>query len=187
MSAPQIATESIPPLQAPSAQSGRVLRVWPAVVIAAAYWLTMFVLSRLDLPIFAGFFSSVGASLLTGLLFTIWFLTRRAIRGRDRLLVILAAVAGAALVGVASDKSVGVVGLLFIGPPVLVTGWALWLLVARKWSPAVIRNGLLVVLALVWGQFTLVRVNGVDGDQSTSISARWSTTAADQYLSKHRV
>ena len=184
MPTPQIATESIPPLQAPSAQSVRVLRVWPAVVIAAAYWLTMFVLSRLDLPIFAGFFSSVGASLLTGLLFTIWFLTRRAIPGRDRLLVILAAVAGAALVGVASDKSVGVVGLLFIGPPVLVTGWALWLLIARKWSPTAIRNGLLVALALAWAPFTLVRVNGVDGDQSTSISARWSTTAEDQYLAE---
>jgi outer membrane protein assembly factor BamB len=184
MSTPQIATESIPPLQAPAAESRRVLRVWPAVVIAAAYWVTMTILSRLDLPIFAGFFSSVGASALTGLLFSIWFLTRRAIPGMDRLLVILAAVAGAVLVGFVSDKSVGFGGLLFIGPPVLVTAWALWLLIARKWSAAVIRNGLLVTLVVIWGQFLLVRINGVDGDQKPSVSGRWSTSAEDIYLAQ---
>src|SRR5580704_15488353 len=128
MSAPQIATESIPPLQGPSAQSLRVLRVWPAVVLAAAYWVAMLVISQLDLPIFAGFFSSVGASVLTGLLFSIWFLTRRAIPGTDRLLLVLAVVAGAMLVGFGSDKSVGFQGLVFIGPPLLVTACAIWLL-----------------------------------------------------------
>ncbi len=184
MSTPQIATESIPPLQAPAAQSPRVLRVWPAVVIAAAYWLAMLVITKLDLPIFAGFFSSVGASVLTGLLFSIWFLTRSAIPGTDRLLAILVVVAGAMLVGFGSDKSVGFQGLLFIGPPLLVTACAIWLLIARKRSPTVIRNGLVVALALAWAPFLLIRINGVDGDQQASISGRWSTTAEDRYLAE---
>jgi outer membrane protein assembly factor BamB len=184
MSTPQIATESIPPLQAPAAQSPRVLRVWPAVVIAAAYWLAMLVITKLDLPIFAGFFSSVGASVLTGLLFSIWFLTRRAIPGTTRLLAILVVVAGAMLVGFGSDKSVGFQGLLFIGPPLLVTACAIWLLIARKRSPTVIRNGLVVALALAWAPFLLIRINGVDGDQQASISGRWSTTAEDRYLAE---
>ena len=44
-------------------------------------------------------------------------------------------------------------GIVFAGPGILCTAWAVWLLVARKWSPSVIRNGLLVLLVLVWGQF----------------------------------
>jgi outer membrane protein assembly factor BamB len=180
----QTETAPIPQPQTPAAASPRVLRVWPALAIAAAYWLTMTVLSKLDLPIFAGFFSSVGASLATALLFSIWFLSRRAIPGWDRVLVVFAAVAGAVLVGFVDDPSVGFGGLLFIGPPALVTAWAIWLLIARSWSPAVIRNGLLVVLAIVWTQFTLIRINGVDGDQKASISGRWSTTAEDLYLAQ---
>jgi outer membrane protein assembly factor BamB len=158
--------------------------VWPAVVIAAAYWATVVGLSRLDLPIFAGFFSMVAASLLTGLAFSIWFLTRRAIPGKDRSIVILAAIAAAVLVGFVSDHSVGFGGVLFIGPPVLVTAWAIWLLIARTRSPSVIRNGMLVALVLAWGEFTLVRINGVDGDQHASVSGRWSTTAEDIYLAE---
>ena len=101
-------------------------------MLAVAYWVAMLVISRLDLPIFAGFFSSVGASVLTGLLFSIWFLTRRAIPGTDRLLAVLAVVAGALVVGFGSDKSVGFQGLLFIGPPMLVTACAICLLIAAK-------------------------------------------------------
>jgi outer membrane protein assembly factor BamB len=184
MSNPLTAAQSTPETASPVAAPPRVLRVWPPVVLAIVYWVTMATLSTLDLPIFAGFFSAVGASLLTGLLFLIWFSTRRALPGRDRILLILAAVAAAVVVGLASDKSVGFQGLVFIGPPLLVTGAAIWLLIARHWSPAVIRNGLLVTLALVWGVFTIVRINGVDGDQKASMSWRWSTSAEDLYLAQ---
>src|ERR1700733_11578042 len=161
MSAPQVESKMIPLAPTPAAAPRRVLRVWPAVVIAAAYWVAIFVASRLDLVIYKGFFAAMISGLLVGLLFTIWFYSRRAIPGKDRLLLFFAVIAMAAIVAVLSDSSVGIQGVLFAGPGVLCTAWALWLLIARKWSPATIRNGLLVALVLVWGQFFFVRINGV--------------------------
>ncbi|HXY34926.1 MAG TPA: hypothetical protein VEI07_11910, partial [Planctomycetaceae bacterium] len=184
MSAPQIEAAPIPELQPPAAASPRVLRVWPAVVIAAGYWVAMTVISQLDLVISHGFFSAVGASLLTGLLFLTWLLTRRAIPGRDRLILCFALIVAGAIVKFLGDGSVGVVGLLFAGPGFLCTGWAVWLLIARRWSPATIRNGLLVVLALVCAQFSLIRINGIDGQQKASISPRWERSAEDLYLAE---
>ncbi|HET6328565.1 MAG TPA: PQQ-binding-like beta-propeller repeat protein [Planctomycetaceae bacterium] len=173
------------PSQTPVARSPRVLRVWPAVAIAVAYWLAILVISRLDLVISTTFFATVITSVLTGFVFLIWLLSRRAIPGRDRLMVLFALVGGTVLVNYLSDASVGVMGILFAGPGVLCTAWAAWLLGARKWSPTVIRNGLLIVLALVWAQFTLVRINGVDGRQQASISLRWTRTPEELYLAEH--
>jgi outer membrane protein assembly factor BamB len=182
MSAPQVESETIPLDSTPAAAPRRVLRVWPAVVIAAAYWVAIFVASRLDLVIYKGFFAAMISGLLAGLLFTVWFYSRRAIPGKDRLLLFFAVIAMGAVVAVLSDSSVGIQGVLFAGPGVLCTAWALWLLIARKWSPATVRNGLLVALVLVWGQFFFVRINGVDGAQHASISPRWARTSEDIYL-----
>jgi outer membrane protein assembly factor BamB len=185
MSAPQIETMSTPNPAGHSVPARPQLRVWPAVLIVVAYWVAVTVCSKLDLPIYKGFFSSVIASFLTGLLFAIWFLTRRAIPGRDRLIVFGVAVAGTVLVRYVADSSVGFIGVLFAGLPLLCTAWAIWLLIARKWSPAVIRNGLLILLFLIWGQFTLVRIDGIDGEQKADVSLRWSRTAEDLYLAEH--
>lgn len=184
MSAPMAQTESIPQPETPVAKPRPRLRVWPAVVIALAYWVAIATIVKLDMVISQTFFSTVITSFVTGLAFIVWLYSRRALPGKDRLILLAALIVATALVIVLGDPSVGPMGLIFAGPGILCTAAAVWLLIARKWSPAVIRNGLLVLLALVWGQFLAVRINGVDGRQSASISPRWQMTAEDLYLAE---
>jgi outer membrane protein assembly factor BamB len=185
MSAPVAQTETIPQPEMPVARPQPRLRVWPAVVIAVAYWVAIATIMRLDMVISQTFFSTVITSFVTGLAFMVWLYSRRALPGKDRLILLAALIVATALVIVLGDPSVGPIGLLFAGPGVLCTAAAVWLLIARKWSPRVIRNGLLVLLVLVWGQFLAIRINGVDGRQTASISARWEKTAEELYLAEH--
>jgi hypothetical protein len=151
MSAPVAQTESIPQPETPVAKPRPRLRVWPAVVIALAYWVAIATIVKLDMVISQTFFSTVITSFVTGLAFIVWLYSRRALPGKDRLILLAALIVATALVIVLGDPSVGPMGLIFAGPGILCTAAAVWLLIARKWSPAVIRNGLLVLLALVWG------------------------------------
>jgi outer membrane protein assembly factor BamB len=185
MSAPATQSETIQQTDTPVARPRPQLRVWPAVVIAVAYWVAIVTVMRLDMVISLTFFSTVITSFVTGLAFMIWLYSRRALPAKDRLILFAGLVVATAVVLAQGDSSVGPVGLLFAGPGVLCTAAAIWLLIARKWSPRVIRNGLLVLLALVWGQFLAVRVNGVDGRQQASISPRWQKSAEELYLAEH--
>ena len=162
------------------------LRVWPAVAIAVAYWVAIATITRLDMVISQTFFATVIASFVTGMVFMLWLYSRlAALPGKDRLILLAALIIASAVVIALGDPSVGPMGLIFAGPGILCTAAAVWLLIARKWSTTVIRNGLLVVLALVWGQFLAVRINGIDGRQSASISGRWQKTAEELYLAEH--
>ena len=68
----------------PSAATGpaapaRTLRIWPAVLLVAAYWAFVTVMGRIDNPIFVIFMSSMAASALLLLAFTGWWMTRGAV------------------------------------------------------------------------------------------------------------
>jgi outer membrane protein assembly factor BamB len=185
MSAPVTQSETIPQPDTPVAKPRPRLRVWPAVVIAVAYWVAFATIMLLDMVISSTFFATVIVSFVTGLAFMIWLYSRRALPGKERLILFAALVVATVIVIALGDPSVGPVGLLFAGPGFLCTAAAVWLLIARKWSPRVIRNGLLVLLVLIWGQFLAIRINGVDGRQQASISARWEKSAEDLYLAEH--
>jgi outer membrane protein assembly factor BamB len=185
MSAPVAQTNAIPQPQVPFAKPRPRLRVWPAVAIAVAYWVAIATIMKLDMVISQTFFSTVITSFITGLAFMLWLYSRRALPGKDRLMLLAALIIATAVVIALGDPSVGPVGLIFAGPGILCTAAAVWLLIARKWSTPVIRNGLLLVLVLVWGQFLAIRINGVDGRQQASISGRWQKTAEELYLAEH--
>ncbi len=160
-------------------------RIWPAVILVAAYWIFRFVTgSLLDLSIYVGFFSMVGAAGLLILLFFAWWLTNRRIKVSERLLAI-AAIAACAFVAVKlSDKSIGLFSVLFFGLPLVISAWTLWLLVSRRRSVVIQRIGLLAILVLVLGNFTLVRNDGIDGSQQSAIHWRWSPKAEDLFLAE---
>ena len=83
-------------------------RVWPALVLVAVYWSFRLISgSLLDLSIYAGFFSMVGAAGLLILLFFAWWLTNRRIKISERLGVVLAVVVGAFIAEALSDKTIG--------------------------------------------------------------------------------
>jgi outer membrane protein assembly factor BamB len=71
---------------------------------------------------------------------------------------------------------------LFFALPAVLTGWAVWLMVAGYGSPRLRRAGVLTVICLTWGYFTLVRLDGVDGSQNSSIHWRWTPKAEELFL-----
>ena len=166
--------------------SAQVLpRVWPAVTLVAAYWIFRLVTgSLLDLSIYVGFFSMVGAAVLLILLFFAWWLTNRRIRMSERLLAV-AAVAVCACVAVKlSDKSIGLFSVVMFGLPMVISAWTFWLLVTRSRSIVIQRVGLLAILCLVFGSYTLVRNDGIDGRQQAAIHWRWSPKAEELFLAE---
>ena len=86
--------------------------------------------------------------------------------------------------GLASDPSVGVIGLVFVGVPIVLTVWLAWLAFARNRSLDLRRWGSVVVMLIVWASFTLARVEGIDGQNHAELSWRWSPSKEDAYAAE---
>jgi outer membrane protein assembly factor BamB len=79
------------------------------------------------------------------------------------------------------DPSIGVFGLLFSGLPIVLTAWALWMVLARGLSLSLCGLGALAVVWSCWASFALVRIDGMSGELKPDLSWRWSPTAEDLF------
>jgi outer membrane protein assembly factor BamB len=156
--------------------------IWVLLVLVAAFWAVPFVLKQLDFPIYAGFFSSVGSVGVLTLAFTAWWFTYGGGRLRDRFLIFLSIIAIGFVVSRLIDQSVGAMGFVFFGVPVGLSAVIIWLFLTRNRSAALRSWGMLTAFALVCGSMTLMRVDGIDGNQKAAASWRWSKSAEDLYL-----
>jgi outer membrane protein assembly factor BamB len=182
-------TQAPAPGQAPAAAAPAPAppRVWPAVVLVGLYWVAFFVLGRLQdaaqVGMFALFLGSLASCVLLLLLFSVWWFLSGRVSRRDRLLVFGAAVACGVVAAVLSPaKDDALVPWLLLSLPVVFTAWAAWLLVARRVSARTRRLGLLAVLVLTWGAFTLVRTDGLWGNGAMAYHWRWTATPEELYL-----
>jgi outer membrane protein assembly factor BamB len=177
--APQVAEQ-------PAASPSPALRVWPAVVIIAAFWLGDVALMQADIVISQAFMSRVGWWLLCSLVLVIYWLTRRQIRWSERLSAVAAAATGAGVCASVSPETLGTMNAIFFGFPLVWTAWVAWMLFARNASERTRRVGLLVCIALVWAGVSLVRVDGVDGNMLPGLHWRWTPTAEQLYLAEQK-
>jgi outer membrane protein assembly factor BamB len=159
-------------------------RYWPAVVMLAAYWAYAFTCRHLELSMGVLFLSRMVALLLLLLAFSIWWLTNRRIARGERWLTVTITLAGAALAVPFTRSTLGpavvVLGLLFV-----FTVGTVWLVVSKRATPRVRRWGLWASIMLVWGGCTLVRWNGLSGDQESDVHWRWTPTAEELFLAEH--
>ena len=159
-------------------------RYWPAVGILAAYWAFAFFFRRLEPSMGVLFFSRLAALALLLLLFSIWWLTNRRLARGERWLTVAVTLAGAALAVPFTWSTIGP-AVVLIGLPFVFTVGTLWLLASKWAAPGVRRWGLWAAIWLVWGGFTLVRFNGLSGDQETEVHWRWTPTAEELFLAEH--
>ncbi|HEY5315011.1 MAG TPA: PQQ-binding-like beta-propeller repeat protein [Pirellulales bacterium] len=157
-------------------------RVVPGLVLVAIFWAVHTAAALAGWPISSTFFARAGACALLTLLFPLWWLTNRSVRMRDRLLALAVMIVGCGLAIAVSRQTLGTIGVLFMGLPFVFTGWVLWLLVSRKWSPGVQRVGLAITVSLVWCSMGLVRMDGITGDLQANIQWRWAPRPEDAYL-----
>jgi outer membrane protein assembly factor BamB len=159
----------------------RPMRLWPGYLLIAIYWAVALGVGLFDLPIMISFMTSAGVGALVILLFTIWWLTNRTIRGRDRLLIFAALVLGAVACGAVSQKTLSTGGVLFFGLPWALTAWIAWAAIARRLPPPVFRWGAIAAISLVWIYASLLRMDGLSGDLKADVHWRWEPTAEFEY------
>jgi outer membrane protein assembly factor BamB len=153
-------------------------------VLLGLFWTTYSVWRWTELGTslgFLGFLILLGVGGLTTLLFIIWWLAASRAPWTERFVVLGTAVGCGVGAGLLADKLLGPF-LLLPGLPLVLTAWAVGLLVARKWPTGQRRVTLIGVLCLGWGAFLLVRGEGMWGDGQMTLRWRWSQTPEQAYL-----
>jgi outer membrane protein assembly factor BamB len=155
------------------------------IVLIAVYW-GWFVLSDwLELTTFPRFITRTLAGLLLLLIFVGWWCANRRIPWRTRLVGFLAFVVGGVVANIFGDRSVSGFALLTGPGCMLITAWALWLVLARGMRPGVQQAGLVAVICLAWAFLSLVRMDGLSGDLRPSVRWRWEPDALDAFAVFH--
>ena len=163
--------------------TGRPIRVWPALVMVALFWI--FWVAHYEIPMDAGtrFLSRMAVNLLLLLGFLIWWLSRSSIRWSDRLLAVGLWIAGTFAAVMVADKTLGqLFAMLLSTASIAITTWTLWVWFSRTASPGIQRLGFCVVMFLTLGYFTLLRWDGLWANQFPSFSWRWSQTPEQLFL-----
>ena len=118
-------------------------------------------------------------------LFLIWWLFFSRVWHMDRWLILGACIAIGAAAYFLYHKSM-VMGIMFFVVPVVITAWAAWLLVT-PWMRWPARSaGLIVVLLLAWGSFTVQRFDGIDGNFDSAVSLRWTPTDEQRFMAERK-
>src|SRR5262245_13822557 len=174
------ATAAEAPAARPAALPRRP-RLWPGVVIVALMWPLILVPGWVAPGTMTQFMAMFWGPLIAAGAVLAWWLFAGRVRWSDRLLVPLACAALAVAAHFLSEPSFRFMLIIYVLPAVL-TAWVLWLLVTPALGWPVRRAGLLALFVLVWGCATLLRMDGITGSMSASVSFRWSPTPEDRFL-----
>lgn len=157
-------------------------RIWPAILLVAAFWGFHLWLMMTPKALFARF---MGMLISTGLLlisFLVWWSLDREGRRGQRLSVILTFFLVFIAVSAITFKSIGPMAIILTAVPWVFTIWAAWILIARTLPAPAQKRGLLVLIILTFSVFTLFRMDGLTGEGGMELSFRWSKTPEERYL-----
>src|SRR5262245_7566931 len=171
------------PGSAGAAGAGRSPRLWPGIVLLALFWTAWFIVARIDKPYFIAFIYNMAAPALLLILFSIWWWTNRRIPLADRVFGAVTVVALGVAVAPFCHQSIWF-GLPTEGLPRALTVLTLWALLVKWTGFSWNRLGLVVLLGLSWGYYTLIRVDGLDSTLKGDISWRWTPTAEELFLAQ---
>jgi outer membrane protein assembly factor BamB len=162
---------------------------WLGLVIVALMWLAIFFprwvepteMWQMMLPFFAPMIATVA--------FQLWWLFAGPIRWWERLLVLLACAAlGAGAFFFLYHPTVNgyppmynPFAVIMLILPWVMTAWVGALLVTPWLGWPVRQLALVGTVALVWGAFALIRIDGVDGTFHIEWSWRWTPTGEDRH------
>jgi outer membrane protein assembly factor BamB len=163
-------------------------RLWPALMILAVQWAAKLLAERFwpgePVWFYAVFFGPmIGAGLVL-----LWWLFASRVRWRDRFVVLLTVLAGGAAVLFTDPigPQVGVFKIALYALPIALTAGTLWLLITPPLAWPWRRLGLLAVLLVPLGYYALLRLDGVWGEMTASLSWRWIATTEDASLAEIR-
>lgn len=162
----------------------RPLRLWFPIALLVAYWTAVGVMRISELTMFVRFASGFGSFVVMALLFLGWWVFSRRLTRREKWPALVALVAGASVGAFASRRLLEPVPFVWVSFPFVFTAWAAWLVAARGFPPQRRAIGLLVATLLTFVPFTLIRVDGLSGEQRARYSWRWNPSAEELYLAE---
>ena len=167
--------------------ASRPLRLWPAVVMLALFWVFDLANGSFEMTMFARFMTRLAAHGLLSLGFLIWWLSSRGLSWRDRLLPLAVFLVGSIVVLRLCDPSIGVWAIFLTALPWVLTASTAWLLLSKRsgYSPATERVGLSMAVLVVLSSLALIRFDGLDGAQNSELDWRWSPTSEQLFLASH--
>ena len=179
---PSANQSNLGPALVPPPPGERRLRLWPAILIIALQWLVVKAVGWIAPETMLHFMTRLWAPFIGSLLFAGWWLFASRIRWKYRVTVFV----GCAVIAVPafllrhpSFSGIGLLAFFLYALPALTAVTVGWLLITPwlKWPAR--QAGLLVLFALVWGYFTLLRFDGTDGTMSAELPYRWVPTAEE--------
>ena len=170
------------------AAAAEPLRLWPGVLAVTVQWL-LWVGGRLLFPgaLVSGFLA-VGASFLGGVAVLIWwaFFSRapRSERWGGALLMVVALIA--TLPFIDESLSSAMMGMLyfFYAIPFLSLGIVVWAAAGRRLADRPRWAAMVATILLACGAWTLVRADGVTGNNAAEFSWRWAETPEERLLAE---
>jgi outer membrane protein assembly factor BamB len=160
------------------------LRLWPGVAIIALLWLVITAVNWLFPVTFFAFMTMFIAPMVATLALIVWWLSFSRLSWTDRIVCLSACIVYAGVAFAFKHSSFGIHAIFIYAVPTVLTAWVLWLLLSYFLPWPVRRAGLLIVLILVLGYFTLLRFDGLWGNITATLNYRWKHTEEDKYLAE---
>jgi outer membrane protein assembly factor BamB len=161
-------------------------RLWPGLGIVAAQWLVLTLPSLwwpgTQLQLDCLVWGAIGGAAAV----TLWWLFVSRAPWLDRGLGVLTFAACAVLSYPLFHPTLTyrMYGPIIRGLPLATTAWVLWLTLTPMLAWPGRRVGMLTAIALAWGYCTLLRMDGVDGSFTPTVSWRWDPTPEERFLAE---
>jgi outer membrane protein assembly factor BamB len=152
------------------------------VVIVAAQALAVQLAKQLAPGTVWLFYAMFMGPMIAAALFAGWWLFASRLPRRDRWLTLAAVAAIGGLAFLTFHKSMGLMTVIVFALPTVMMAWAIWLLVTPFLGWPARRTGLVVVVALAWGYYALVRLDGIDGSMKADLVYRWIPNSEERFL-----
>jgi len=192
MSEPHSPFSAVPSQPTPPAQANSGLstlkrepttRLWLGVAIIVLQWAIVKGAAWLAPNTGIHFMTMFLGPIIGAGVFAAWWLFLSGFRWSDRFLVLLACIVFAIPALMFRDPTwsgMGLFAYFLYSLPVLTGAWILWLVFTPFLTRPARLAGLVLVIGLVWGYFTLLRFGGTDGNIAADIRYRWDPTSEDK-------
>jgi outer membrane protein assembly factor BamB len=171
------------------ARQPKAPRLWPALVLIVVYWIGYAVVTNNStISPLMQFMYSFWAPMVVALLLIVWWLIFSRMAWLDRIWGIIWLAAGGLAASALSHNTIATppvpIFLLVWAMPIAMTAVVVWLVVMRGAATWPVRLGVVAASLLAFGYFTLLRVDGLDGEFAVERYWRWEPTEESKYVAE---
>ncbi|NQU86252.1 MAG: PQQ-binding-like beta-propeller repeat protein [Mariniphaga sp.] len=163
------------------------IRLWPGVAILLLQWFV-----RFGIPIIIpGAFSfGVLGGVAGGLVIVVWWAFFSRAPGIERWSAILLMIIGLVATSQIIDVSIATAGrgmfFTIYAIPVLSLAFIIWAVVSRRFSVKLRRITMVLTILIACGVWTVLRIDGITGDEGANFSWRWAETSEERLLAQEK-